>query len=65
MVQALGGSPPRTLVVGCEPLIYPSAEDEEIVAELSEPVRTAVDEGVRLVESLLEDLMDRNREVSG
>ena len=65
MVQALGGSPPRTLVVGCEPLVHPSADGEEIVAELSEPVRAAVDEGVRLVESLLEDVMDRNREVSG
>jgi hydrogenase maturation protease len=57
MVQALGGEPPRTLVVGCEPHSHPRPEDEEIVAELSEPVRAALDEAVRLVESLLEELV--------
>jgi hydrogenase maturation protease len=55
MVRALGGAPPRTLVVGCEPLRRPSSEDEDIVAELSEPVRAALDEAVRLVESLLDE----------
>jgi hydrogenase maturation protease len=49
-------SPPRTLVVGCEPQTRMSADDEEIVAALSEPVRAALDEAVRLVESLLDDL---------
>ena len=34
-----------------------STEDEEIVAALSEPVRAALDEAVRLVESLLEELI--------
>jgi hydrogenase maturation protease len=57
MVQALGGAPPRTLVVGCEPHSHPRPEDEEIVAELSEPVRAALDEAVRLVESLLDELV--------
>jgi hydrogenase maturation protease len=57
MVQALGAEAPRTLVVGCEPRSHPNAHDEEIVAELSEPVRAALDEAVRLVESLLEDLV--------
>jgi hydrogenase maturation protease len=56
MVQALGGTPPPTLVVGCEPARCPSPDDEEVVAELSEPVRAALDEAVRLVESLLEGL---------
>jgi hydrogenase maturation protease len=66
MVQALGGAPPPTLVVACEPLRHPDPEADEIVAELSEPVRAALDEGVRLVESLLEELSSSERmEVSG
>jgi hydrogenase maturation protease len=56
LARALGGSPPRTLVVGCEPETRMSAEDDDIVAALSEPVRAALDEAVRLVESLLQDL---------
>jgi Ni,Fe-hydrogenase maturation factor len=56
MVQALGGTPPPTLVVGCEPQRYPSPDDEEVIAELSEPVRAALEEAVRLVESLLNEL---------
>jgi hydrogenase maturation protease len=56
MVQALGGRPPRTLVVGCEPQTRMSGDDEEVVAQLSEPVRAALDEAVRLVTSVLDDL---------
>ncbi|MCW3031362.1 MAG: hydrogenase [Solirubrobacterales bacterium] len=47
---------PRTLVVGCEPKTRMSAEDERIVAELSEPVRASLDAAVELVEELLNDL---------
>ena len=57
LVRALGATPPRTLVVGCEPQTRMSADDEEIVAQLSEPVRAALDQGVTLVESLLEELV--------
>jgi hydrogenase maturation protease len=57
LARAMGATPPRTLVVGCEPATRMSAEDEEIVAALSEPVRAALDEAVRLVESLLEELI--------
>jgi hydrogenase maturation protease len=56
LVQALGGSPPRTLVVGCEPQTRMDPGDEELVADLSEPVRLALDEGVRMVESVLAEL---------
>jgi hydrogenase maturation protease len=52
LVRALGGAPPRTLVVGCEP----SPGDEEF-AELSEPVQAALGEAVGLVESVVDDLM--------
>ena len=56
LARAMGGTPPRTLVVGCEPATHMGEDSEEIVAALSEPVRAALDEGVRLVESLLQEL---------
>ena len=66
LVRALGGTPPRTLVVGCEPETRMSADDEHVVAQLSEPVRAALNRGVTLVESLLDELTSDNdkREVS-
>jgi hydrogenase maturation protease len=66
MVQGIGAKPPRTLVVGCEPANRLSADVEEFVVELSEPVRAALSEAERLVESLLEELVKNdNREVNG
>jgi hydrogenase maturation protease len=56
LVQALGGVPPRTLVVACEPLTRMSGDEDEIVAELTEPVRSALEAGERLVVELLEDI---------
>jgi hydrogenase maturation protease len=56
LANAIGTPPPRTLVVGCEPATRMGADSEEIVAALSEPVRAALDEGVRLVETLLKEL---------
>jgi hydrogenase maturation protease len=56
LVRSLGGSAPRTIVVGCEPQTRVTVDDEEVVAELSEPVRAALDEAVALVESVLDDL---------
>jgi hydrogenase maturation protease len=56
LVRALGGHPPRTFVVGCEPRTRLSVDDDELVAELSEPVRLALPEAERLVRSLLTDL---------
>jgi hypothetical protein len=41
------------LVVGCEPATRMTGEEDEVVAELSEPVRAAVGEAVRMVESLV------------
>ena len=55
--RALGAKPTRTLVVGCEPQVVVSGEDyEEMVMELSEPVRAAVGEAVKLVEGLVEGI---------
>jgi hydrogenase maturation protease len=57
LARVLGAeSLPRTLVVGCEPQTRMSAEEEQIVAELTEPVRASLDEAVGLVEDLLTDL---------
>jgi hydrogenase maturation protease len=61
LVRALGGSPPRTLVVGCEPQTRMTGEEADVVAAVSEPVRAALDEAVALVESLLEELTTQER----
>lgn len=58
LVRALGGAPPRTFVVGCEPLTRMSAEDPELVVALSEPVRAALDDAVAVVETVLSDLTE-------
>jgi hydrogenase maturation protease len=56
LARALGGTPPRTLVVGCEPQTRMTGDEEDVVADLSEPVRAALGEAVKLVGSLLDDL---------
>jgi hydrogenase maturation protease len=57
LARTLGAeSLPRTLVVGCEPRTRMSAEDEQILAELSEPVRASLGPAVALVERLLSEL---------
>jgi hydrogenase maturation protease len=57
LARTLGDAPlPRTLVVGCEPRTRMAAEDEHIVAELTEPVRASLDPAVGLVEDLLAEL---------
>ena len=59
--RALGARPTRTLVVGCEPQVVVSGEDyDDMIMELSEPVRAAAEEAVKLVESLVEEI---NKEV--
>jgi hydrogenase maturation protease len=56
LARALGGVPPRTLVLGCEPQTRMADDSEEIVAALTEPVRAALDEAERLFASLLDEL---------
>jgi hydrogenase maturation protease len=59
--RALGAKPTRALVVGCEPQVVVSGEDyEDMLMELSEPVRAAVEEAVKLVESLVEKIGESN-----
>jgi hydrogenase maturation protease len=56
LVKTLGGEPPRTLVVGCEPSTRLGLDDDDLVADLSEPVRLALDTAVGVVESLIVEL---------
>src|SRR4051812_47253956 len=53
LARALGGTPPRTLVLGCEP-----QTTEESLGALTEPVRAALDGAERLLGELIEDLME-------
>jgi hydrogenase maturation protease len=53
----LGPVPERVLVVGCEPQVRMSGDEEELVGDLSEPVRAAVDPAVDLVESVVRDVV--------
>lgn len=55
MVKSMGGHFKRILLVGCEPAPLKSEEGH---MGLSEPVEAAVDEAVKLVESLIENLLD-------
>jgi hydrogenase maturation protease len=57
LVHALGGTPPRTLIVGCEPSTQMSADDPDLVVDLSESVRMALEDAERLVDSVLATLI--------
>ena len=54
LAAAMGAQVDRLLLVGCEPT--PLDEADEMCMEMSEPVRTAVDEAVLLIESLVSSL---------
>src|ERR671910_98812 len=64
LARALGARPARILVVGCEPQVIPphggGSEThhhyDEMLMELSEPVRAAVEEAAKLVESLVAEV---------
>jgi hydrogenase maturation protease len=60
LARALGARPARTVVVGCEPQVIPGRRSgsethpyDDMLMELSEPVRAAVEEAAKLVESLV------------
>jgi hydrogenase maturation protease len=60
LAGTLGPVPERILVVGCEPQVAMTGEEEDIVGDLSEPVAAAVDGAVELVESLVDELVQAN-----
>lgn len=55
--RTLGARPIHTLLVGCEPSTFGGGEDYvEMEMGLSEPVQAAVDEAVKMIDSLVKDL---------
>lgn len=56
VARALGPLPKRILIVACEPQTAPGAVQDEVVMELSDPVRDAVARAAELVRSLVADL---------
>jgi hydrogenase maturation protease len=63
LARALGDPLPRTLVVACAPESVLRGDSDDVVAELSQPVLAALERGVELVESLLEELTSAPEEV--
>jgi hydrogenase maturation protease len=61
LARQIGDVPERILIVGCEPAVRMTGEEEDLVGELSEPVKAAVPAAVEMVESLLEDLTQGGR----
>ena len=56
--RTLGARPIHTLLVGCEPTPTGGGEDyEEMQMGLSEPVQAAIDEAVKMIDSLVEELL--------
>lgn len=64
LVRSFGGTPPPTYLVGCEPASVPGGDDPDVVADLSEPVRAALEPAVAAVESLLHDILIPGKEES-
>jgi hydrogenase maturation protease len=61
LARELGPLPEQVLVVACEPRVVMTGEEEDIVVELSEPVRAAVEPAARLVLRLLEERRPKAR----
>jgi hydrogenase maturation protease len=56
--RTLGAKPIHTLLVGCEPSPMSSSDDyTEMQMGLSEAVQAAVDEAVRMIDSLVEPML--------
>jgi hydrogenase maturation protease len=56
LVSALGGRSKRVLLVGCEPAALSADESEDTAPGLSAPVQAAIDEAIRLIESLVMEI---------
>jgi hydrogenase maturation protease len=56
--RTLGARPIRTLLVGCEPSVISGNEDYmDLQMGLSEPVQAAIDGAVKMIDSLVEELL--------
>jgi hydrogenase maturation protease len=63
LVLAMGGLVKRILLVGCEPTPFDPEQDMDM--SLSEPVRAAIPEAIRLIESLVEQLLNNETPAAG
>jgi hydrogenase maturation protease len=57
LARELGGLPRRTIVVGCQPQTIADPEGDDVVVELSDPVRAAVQAALPLVLAAVHDLL--------
>jgi len=56
--RTLGARPIRTFLIGCEPVpLNESEEHVEMQMGLSEPVRASLDEAVKMIDSLVDELL--------
>jgi hydrogenase maturation protease len=56
--RTLGARPIHTLLVGCEPALFNESEDyAEMQMGLSEPVKAAIDVAVKMIDSLVDELL--------
>jgi hydrogenase maturation protease len=56
--RTLGARPIRTLLLGCEPTLPGEGDDySEMQMGLSEPVQAAIDEAVKMLDRLVEELV--------
>ena len=62
MVRSMGGQFHRVLLVGCEPESFGTEDEGEGRIGLSPPVEAAVDEAVRLIESLVADTLVQGKQ---
>ena len=58
LARQVGSAPERILIVGCEPAVRMTGDEDELVGELSEPVRAAIEAGVELVETVVGELLE-------
>jgi hydrogenase maturation protease len=61
LAAQLGPVPDRILVVGCEPQVSMTGDEEDLVGDLSPPVAAAVDDAVALVISTVDELLQVDR----
>lgn len=60
---AMGARPGRVLIVGCEPATF--GNDDDPAMGLSPPVEAAVEEAIRTILSLVEQLLDSEQRAAG
>jgi hydrogenase maturation protease len=60
-VRAMGGSPKRVLLVGCEPKMLNEEQQLEGCMGLSEPVQAAIQEAIAMVRSLVNNILEETK----